>query len=219
MTLQELIDDARILLDDLYANAGSPSDLLFSDASLTRYLNRAERKFCELTGHIVKEAPLALTPDVSDYSLPTNTIRVRLVRYNDRIIHHTTMHSWTSSAYFNPSYEQHSGSVSAYRTDVSSAKSIRFIGKPALADTAVIQYQSYPAADMALMTSTPEIPYEWHHVLVPFAVSESVGGVNVDTADTSASTRLYRKFVDECRDAKARLLEAMTPSVNFGFSS
>lgn len=216
MTLQELIDDARILLDDLYA--GSPADLLVSDATLTRYLNRAERKFCELTGHIVKESPLTLTPDVSDYSLPTNTIRVRLVKYNDRIIHHTTSHAWTSTAYFNPAYEQYSGSVTAYRTDVSSAKSIRFIGRPKADDTAVIQYQCYPAADMALMASTPEIPYEWHDALIPFAVSEAVSGVNVDSNDTSASNRLYRKFVDECRDAKARLFEEMVQNIRFGFA-
>ena len=217
MTLQELIIAVREVLDDRYATVGDDSALLFSDASITRHLNRGERRFCDLTGYLVKEQALVLTPGTSDYSLPANTLRVLSVKHNDRIIYHTTMHSWVSSSYFSPAYDAYTGSIMSYRTDVSSAKTIRFIGKPQAGDTAVMRYHCYPVANMVADADEPEIPAEWHQALIDYATSKMLRGINVDTARAQMSNSIYQDFVDECRDAKARLFEAMTQDISFGF--
>ena len=217
MTLQELIIAVREVLDDRYVAVGDDSDLLFSDASITRHLNRGERRFCDLTGYLVKEQALVLTSGMSDYSLPTNTLRVLSVKYNDRVIYHTTMHSWVSSSYLSPAYDGYTGSIMSYRTDVGSAKSIRFIGKPQAGDTAIMRYHCYPVANMVADTDEPEIPAEWHQALIDYTSSKLLRGINADTGEAQMSNRFYQDFVDECRDAKARLFEAMTQSISFGF--
>ncbi len=219
MTLQDLIIAVREAIDDRYATVGNDSDLLFSDTSIKRHLNRGERRFCDLTGFIVKEQALTLTPGTSDYTLPDNTLRVISVKYNDRYIYHTSMHTWVQTPTSLPQYAGYDGTIVAYRTDVASAKTLRFIGKPATGDTAMMQYQCYPTADMALTTDVPQIPAEWHQSLVDYASSKMLRGINADTGDAQMSNRFYQDFIGECRDAKARLSEAMTPHITFGWRS
>jgi hypothetical protein len=89
MTLQELLDELRVnVLHDDAGLASGPDDRLWSDDTLVRYLNDAERRFARQTlclrdASTPEVVEVTLTSGVADYSLHKSVRAVVSARYED----------------------------------------------------------------------------------------------------------------------------------------
>lgn len=207
MNLGELIATTREYLDDIVQYSPSTDDLLFSDAQITRQLNRAQERFCELTGHILGEFPISIIPDVSDYELPSGTIAVMNVKFNDRYILRHSLHGLTGN------YE---GSVIGFETDIQGHQILRLVGKPVTTDTLKVHVQRYPQTPLAVNGDVPEIPRQWHISLCDYAAGKLLRNANQDTQDSSKATQFMNSFMADMKDAQSQFHAFAETGVRFG---
>lgn len=207
MNLGELITTTREYLDDIDAYSPDNDDLLFSDAQITRQLNRAQERFCELTGHLLGEFSLSVVADVSDYELPSGTIAVKNVKFNDRYIPRYGLHGLTGN------YE---GSVIGYETDIQGFQLLRLVGKPAATDTLRVHVQRYPQVALVVDGDVPEIPAQWHISLCDYATAKLLRNANQDTNDSSKANQFMNSFMSDIQDARSQFHSFAETGVRFG---
>lgn len=206
MNLGGLIETTREYLDDIAAYSPNTDDLLFSDAQITAQLNRAQERFCELTGHLLGEFALAVQADVSDYELPSGTIAVVSVKLNDRFIPRYRAQALSGN---------YSGSVVGFETDVGMSV-LRLVGKPVATDTLRILTQGYPQVAMAVDGDVPEIPPQWHLTLCDYAAAKLLRNANQDTNDSSKAGQFMASFMSDVKDAKSQFHAFAESGVRFG---
>lgn len=76
MTLQELINKARVELFDEYIGDDTDEDKLWSDSTLTDYINEAQRLFAERTLSIPDKVEITLEADTRDYTFSEKIIEI-----------------------------------------------------------------------------------------------------------------------------------------------
>lgn len=236
MTLEELLDHlATNELDDRAELVNGPSDSLWSDEVLVRYLNAGQELFCRKAWAIEDDTTQAcceitLLAGIDKYPLHKSVMRVLSVTPADTSIPLVSLdfslispQPVTSLPDFYQTPPQpfiyQPGRPGWYSTD-EATRVLRLRPAPdADAVTAIgtlnLRVARLPVVplDVATPSGTPEIPEEYHLELCSYAAGRALSQANVDSLDAQAQGKqMVSDFETKIRKAKNdRLIAMMQP--------
>lgn len=245
MTLQELLDELRfnILHDRSDRVAGTP-DYLWSDATLVRYINEAQRRFARL-GLVIRDGTsdvtrITLRSGVDEYPLDQSVLAVLSVRYpgdNADLARagHAAFDTYRQPDpyYFDPSQLStlQPGKTLAYSTDEYlytddydsvSVVTLRVYPVPA-ADQAdkVLQMRvvRMPLLDLipSRMSVVPEIPADHHLEMLDWAAYLALRIVDLDAGAPSRALEFRKSFEENVQRARNNAMRKLFAPLQWGF--
>lgn len=244
MTLEELLDELRNnILHDRSDRISGTSDYLWTDTTLTRYINEAQRRFARL-GLILRDAVTAevteitLVADQTEYVLHSSVIAVVSAKLvGDVVDLKRAGHSAfgvvpvVNEALFDPSQFSHlsPGKPLAYGTDE---------GVAADADDALVNVtlRVYPAPSATYAGQkiklrvvrlpinklehkhdTPEIPEDHHLEMLDWAAYLALRIVDHDAGNPGRAHEFRRMFEDHVVAARRNAMRKMFAPIPWGF--
>lgn len=243
MTLGELLDELRNnMLRDRSEQVSGPSDQLWSDQTLIRYINDAQRRFARRT-KILRDST---TPDccfvqlqagVTEYPLHPKVLSVLSARYDvdqcdiARAGHAAlgTYHT-PDSYFFNPGNltSLPPGKVMAYSTDEQVASdddgslsvvTLRVYPAPT-SDWALqldLRVARLPLENLCDPDDVPEIPEDHHLDMLDWAAHRALRIADHDAEDIARSDRFKASFLEHIAEAKQDAQSKMFTPMTWGF--
>jgi hypothetical protein len=178
MTLRELLQHLRFLLDD----AASPPQ--WPDEALIVYLNEAEREAARRSLLLVDlDRRLPLSPGIAEYTLPVRPLVFRRLTLA------------TSGCGLRPISEEDLDTIYGHHWPIMvgcpramirrTTDRIRLFPIPAIADMLIMDLYRLPLRLMADPQDEPEIPAEYHLALLHWAVFRAFSTGDPDLASAS----------------------------------
>jgi hypothetical protein len=245
--LNDLLDELRInILNDRSDRTAGTSDYLWTDATLVRYINEAQRRFA-VRGLVIRDGTTAectevtLEEGVTEYKLHDAVIAVvsakidgesrDLIRANHSILGSyrppNDSVSWDMSQYA----DLPPGSPRAYTTDEQvvlsdedaySSVSLRIYPEPdADADGTVIKLRVVrkPLEDLTVnnLSASPEIPTDHHLEMLDWAAYLALRIVDADAGNPKRAMEFAQSFEEHVRAARTMVLRKLFAPKPWGF--
>lgn len=237
MTLTELLDELRA--NKLRDN--SALDQLWSDATLTRYLNQGYQIFARKTLCIIDKTTTAATQilladGVSTYALHKSVIAVLSARYEGDetdlplVVHHA-IDDYVVRNSFRPGIPFLSasspGRPQAWSTDeaLKPTKLLRVWPTPAAGEVGkAIDMRVCRLPITLLSTGAPnvgpdDLPEEWHLTLTEWAAYMALRNRDVDGYAPEDALRFRAAFEDDVRQAAQDVKRLMMPDFRYAFGT
>lgn len=238
MNLQELLSHTTTYLDDRTENLidGDP-DSLWSDATILRYLNEAQRILCRRAWVIIDignptAGMITLAEGVSTYALHTSVIRLydgtvesetpSIPRYTDAALRAPRSPSLEAFD-INRSETYTPGAPIAVASDAGS-RLVRVIPAPAAAQTGtrvLLKVARMPIVYLTLddTEASPEVPEEYHMGLCDYAAGRCLTQPNVDGQAKTDGRILLAGFDNLVIEARRERQRAEMAPARFAFAS
>jgi hypothetical protein len=247
MNLREMLEELRegILHDKSDQLPGSDnSDYLWSDRTLVRYINEAQRKFC-IDALILRDGTtnevtrVQMTPYQNEYDLHPSVIAVLSVKCEgDRADLARAGHSsfdtyhMPDSYYFDPSQlsQLPPGKVVAYDTDEwvnqddngsFGVMNLRLYPKPSLNHVQLMKLRVIrkPLYKFSVenLDAVPEIPEEHHMDILDWAAYLALRKVDRDAEDTGRAENFKASYLQHVEEAKALSKRKTFTPMQWGF--
>lgn len=230
MTLEELLDELRVnILRDDAELASGPDDRLWSDETLVRYLNDAQRRFARATltlrdSSTAEVVEVTLAAGVSSYSLHKSVRAVITARYDTdqgdlgRVGHRLVSEVSLPEA---PTFDVNTASVLtpgrplAFSTDESldlpEDSAIVFTVFPAPTTTESgkvirLRVARMPLNDLDIedIEASPEVPPDFHLDLCEWAAFRAFRNSDID-GHSDKATKHEKRFEDAMKEASKDL--------------
>lgn len=245
MILGDLLDELRhnLLRDDSDQIAG-PSDQLWSDATLVRYIDQAQKRFARQSlilrdGTTSAVTQLTLQTDVDEYKCHAAVISVISARLEDerfdmqRISHGTLQNYQPPDPLFFDVNAQpaQSGKPLTFYTDeeidadnssVVQLVSLRVYPKPSATYNGKKLYLRVcrlPLTDLTTgnLSAIPEIPEQWQFDMLYWAAARALDVMDRDAGDPGRSDRYMAKFTKAVEEAKIEARRKLSEEPRWGF--
>jgi hypothetical protein len=245
MILSDLLDELRnnILNDRSDSVSGDP-DKLWSDATLVRYINEAQRRFAKRglvlrDGTTAEACQVVLVAGQTNYVLHPSIIAVLSARMSDTTLDlqrygHNEVGALTSPStmMWDPGQTNwSSGRPLAYSTDeylsedddgTVAAVTMRIYPKPRAEDAgAIIQLRviRMPLDDLSVnnLSAQPEIPLDHHIEMLDYAAYLALRIMDVDAGDVARSEGFRQSFERSVTEARNLILKKMFTPQQWGF--
>jgi len=243
MNLGELLDELRNgMLRDRSDQISGPSDYLWSDQTLIRYINEAQRRFARL-GLVLRDAS---TPECCEvdlvagqtlYPLHKSVISVISAKYPGDVgdlgrTGHASLntHPMPDRRFFNPGYLSRlpPGKVLAFTTDEAIQKSddgsmsvvtLRVFPEPSsdFATPLNLRVVRLPIEPLCDMQDTPEIPEDHHLEMLDWAAYLALRISDHDAGDVQRAAEFRALFDDHIVRAKKLLKQREYAPLEWGF--
>lgn len=221
LTLSDAETEVRRLIRD---TATSVSLQRYPNATIDSFLNQAQKEVVTATWCLQASTSVVLSAATTYYSLPSDVIAVKLVRFKDSTSRTRNLTETSYKALYenNPDYERQTGPpmqyILRYSTSAGTSLQIAFlpIATTSSTGTATVDYYDQAtdlssAGDVLLNGFSTLIPY--HESVVYQAVSK-IKMIEGDTASAGAYLQLYQASIQAMN---SRLGER--PNLNPGASA
>lgn len=245
MNLQNLVDELRnnILFDRSDSTSGDP-DKLWSDATLVRYINEAQRRFAR-RAFVIRDATtpetcnVALVAGQTDYVLHPAVLAILSARLEDTRVDlarfgHTDFATNTSPAamLWDPgAVTMPSGRTLAFATDEQlsedddgtiSVVTMRVYPEPRAADAGTIiklRVVRLPLDDLTAssMSAVPEIPIDHHLDMLDWAAYLALRIMDVDAGNIARAEKFAASFEAHVHAARNLVLKKLFSPQQWGF--
>lgn len=240
MTLTELLAHiGGVMLDDRSAMLSGASDSLFSDATITRYLNEAQRKLCREAWVLEDSttascAEITLATGTAEYALHKSVLFVKTARLNDDSVDLTrvgyddnrfrSIDATRPPDYWdvNTATTENTGRPTVFSTD-SGSRLIRFGRTPSSVENGLkvkLRVVRMPLVELSTGTpsASPEVPEEHHMLLATYAAGKCLQNPNIDAELRSQGRAWLTEFKAEVDRAKRdrMVLQQSMPQFRFG---
>lgn len=217
MTLQEMLEELRdvILRDVSNAISADEQDLLWSDASLLRYINNGYQRFCE-RAMILEDATspeatqIALQEGVMSYPLHKSVISVASAVLDGKALRKTSTRvsqgDLPEVVGFSPALVTKYRGVSAYVPDYN-AGTFYVLGTPTAEEDGKIVNLRVVRLPLTLLSlddveASPEIPEQYHLDILEWAAFRALRNHDNDAenmAKASAHSTRFERAVEEAK--------------------
>jgi hypothetical protein len=197
MTLDELINSARSILDD---EVGEDSENLWSDIELTEYINDAIYNLCRRTHRLIVDSTTAAICQIAVVA-GTNlyTLSPRILEIQKARLPSTT--NYVRPVALNildqrQGWEVTTGTPTYYCLDYQTG-SIMLYPIPIVTETMYLTVYRLPVTDLVYTTATasPEIPVQYHQDLLPWVYYKAYTKNDVETANKLKSAE-WKQIAD-----------------------
>lgn len=245
MKLQDLLAELRLnILNDRSDRTSGSSDYLWTDETLVRYINEAQRRFA-VRSLIIRDTTtpeatrLTLLTGVSEYILHPSVMAVISAKFpDDRRDLVRTGHSMLNGARYNTeSWDQatvqnaNPGRPSAYATDeeiapddegTAAVVTMRVFPTPsATENNAVINLRVVrkPLDDLVLsnLSAVPEIPSDHHLEMLDWAAYLALRIVDHDSGDAKRASEFAQSFETHVQAARTLVMRKLFAPQPWGF--
>ncbi len=241
MTLTELLAHVGgVMLDDRSAMISGASDNLVSDATITRYLNEAQRILCRKAWVLEDSttascAEITLATDTAEYALHKSVLSVKTARLNDdtvdltrvgyddnrvRPIDVTRMPDYWD---VNTATADSTGRPTVFSTD-SGSRLIRFGRTPSSVENGLkvkLRVVRMPLTELSTgsPSASPEVPEEHHLLLCTYAAGMALQNPNLDSESRALGRAWVKDFFDGVRSANRDRIVLQQSMPQWRFSS
>lgn len=243
MDLGELLEELRDnILHDRSDQISGPSDLLWSDTTLVRYINEAQRRFARL-GLVLRDATtpqcctVQLVAGQNTYSLDPSVVAVVSAKYaadpgDITRAGHSAFGTYNNPdpRFFSPTWLSNlpPGKVLAYSTDEEvrpdddgslSVVTLRVYPVPTAPFALPLQLRvaRLPLNKLCDPADVPEIP-EVHHIdMLDWAAYRALRIVDHDKGDAEKAAEFKQSFADHVEEAKKAAQLKMFAPMQWGF--
>lgn len=244
MKLSDLLDELRTnILNDRSDRTSGTSDYLWTDETLVRYINEAQRRFA-IRGLVIRDATtievvnVTLEEGVDTYTLHPSVIAVVSAKVDGkqadlvRVGHSMLSFQNPSTTTWDTSWEDMpTGYPVGYSTDEQlvedddgtvSTVSMRFYPAPdSTADGELVKLRVIrkPLDDLTVnnLSAVPEIPLEHHLDMLDWAAYLALRIVDHDAGDIARATGFANTFEANVKAARAVVLKKMFAPPGWGF--
>ena len=246
MRLQELLDELRDnILNDRSDSVDGDPDELWSDTTLVRYINEAQRRFAK-RAFVIRDATTAevvnvtLEEDVSEYTLHPSILSVLSAKVDGAARDLARVGHCVLGDFVNATAEIYNaaqlgavnpGAPLAYTTDealgeddegTSAAVSLRMYPVPdAAADDTLIKLRVVRMPLDALtannLSAVPEIPTDHHLEMLDWAAYLALRIVDQDAGNTRRAADFAASFEQHVKDARTLVLRKLRAPTPWGF--
>lgn len=201
MTLREIINAARVYLDD------TRPPYLWEDTELTRWINEVEDEICEETGALRDSSTLAITqitvaPSTSLYTLHAKVIKIIKAKLGStyKELEYITA-EFLDDNY--PGWEDDTGTPTNYL--LSDTGKLRVYPTPPSTYTNTTLYlrvTRYPTTALTLAsdTTSPEIPLKYHRRMVTGVLARAYLKDDAETQDLKKASLYDTRWKQELSD-------------------
>jgi hypothetical protein len=244
VNLNELLSELRnnILYDR--HESDDDDDRLWSDATLVRYINEAQRKFA-IKGLVIRDSTtpevvnVTLEEGTTEYTLHPSILAVlsaKIDGYQSDLVRvgHSALAAYTSpnSVLWDPNMEfMAPGSPLAFTTDEQvvedddstvSAVSMRIFPEPdADADGTVIKLRVVrkPLDELTVnnLSAVPEIPIDYHRDMLDYAASLALRIVDTDAGNEARADKFLQRFEGNVAEARKMVMRKLFTPQGWGF--
>lgn len=244
MNLGELLDELRnnILHDRSDLVSGS-SDYLWSDATLTRYINEAQKRFAR-KGLVIRDGKTAeccevvLQTGVTQYDLHSSVLAVVSAKYDTtaadlRRVGHSILDTYQppDTLYFdaNQLATIAPGQPIAFTTDETlggddhdsvSVVSMRVFPAPSATENGkkiYLRVMRLPIDALSNTQQTPEIPEDHHLEMLDWAAYLALRIVDHDAGDPARANEFRASFEDHVKTARSNAMRKLFAPMQWGF--
>jgi len=243
MNLGELLEELREnILNDRSNQVSGPSDYLWSDSTLIRYINEAQRRFARL-GLVLRDATtpqcctVALALNTVNYVLDPSVVAVLSAKYpldpgDLARAGHAALGTYNTPDpyFFNPTYLSNlpPGKVMAWSTDEQvsaddngsmSVVTMRVYPAPIdpFATSLQLRVARLPLDKLCDMEDVPEIPEDHHIDMLDWAAYRALRVVDHDKGDPERAAEFKQSFADHVEEAKKAAQLKMFVPMQWGF--
>lgn len=245
MNLTELVAELRDnILNDRSDSIGGDPDQLWTDTTLVRYINEAQRRFAKRSFCIRDNSTpdvvnVTLAEGVNEYVLHPSILHVISARLSDRDtdlvrIGHVVLGSFTNpnTIAYTPALEEVPDNMpQAYMTDETlgedddgtiAAVSMKVWPTPREEDAGTIiklRVVRMPLDDLttANMSAIPEIPRDHHMEMLDWAAHLALRIVDHDAGNVKRSAEFAASFESHVQEAKKLILRKLFVPGSWGF--
>lgn len=247
MKLEDLLDELRnnILHDRSAQTGGTTSDFLWSDKTLIRYINEAQKRFARKAlvirdGSTTEVCTVTLQDGVSEYTLHTSIIAVLSARVSTAQADLVRTGHWAlgniqppNTAFWDPSHfnAAQPGPPLAYATDEEmvegddgsrNAATLRIFPTPnaAAAGTIIkLRVCRLPLDELQPgdLSAIPEIPDDYHIPMLDWAAYLALRIVDHDAGDPERAAEFAAAFEEHVKEARAEVLRKLFAPRPWGF--
>lgn len=245
MKLQELLAELRLnILNDRSDRTSGNSDYLWTDETLVRYINEAQRRFATRS-LIIRDATtpevtrIALETGVFEHTLHPSVIAVISAKFGDsRRDLARTGHSILNGAYqsvdnwdLSRIQECNPGRPVAYATDEEVTESdegsmanvtMRLYPTPSAVENGMTMYLRVirkPLDDLVVtnLSAVPEIPIDHHLEMLDWAAYLALRIVDHDTGDSTRAAEFAQSFETHVKAARTLVMRKLFTPQPWGF--
>lgn len=245
MRLSDLLDELRnnILNDRSDSVAGDP-DQLWSDTTLVRYINEAQRRFAR-RGYVIRDnrttevVNVTLVAGVTEYTLHPSIIAVVTAKREDAEVDlirvgHSVLGSFSNpnTIMYGPTFDTLApGAPLAFATDetlgeddegTNASVTLRVYPAPRAADAGdVIKLRvvRMPLDELTAnnLSAVPEIPADYHFNMLDWAAHLALRIVDQDAGNPRRSADFAASFEVHVQEARKMVLRKLFAPVPWGF--
>lgn len=201
MSLHELIQHVREMLAD------TVTPVEWTDQSLTRWFNDAERRFAAETWCFLEAdtdmSTLALVPGQVTYNLDARVIAVLSAH---------DAHGRELRGQFTPSARSAWAGRPAFFKVFPGSKRLAVHPTPEAAEPLHLTVVRHPRAPLAELTDQPEIPEAYQLLLCDWVASQALRGIDADTEDMRRSDWYLEAWKRGLLEAGRAFTQAATPT-------
>lgn len=244
MNLQDLLSELRInILNDRSMRVSGTSDFLWTDATLVRYINEAQRRFAVRSlvlhdGSTAECCNITLKTTVAEYpvhpavlsilsaKLPDSSIDLIRTGHSALGIARTDTDNWDPTPLLNAP-----GRVLAFATDEQvvsddgdslSAISMRVFPAPDVTMNNVVirlRVVRKPIEPLTIqnLQATPEIPEDHHLNMLDWAAYLALRIVDHDTGNAKMAAAFRESFESHVQDARKEVMRKLFTPKSWGF--
>lgn len=244
MNLAELLDELRVnILNDRSDRTGGASDYLWTDATLTRYINEAQRRFAR-KGLVIRDGKTAdccevtLVAGQTEYTLHPSVLAVISAKVEDaatdlRRVGHSVIDTYQppDALYFdvNQLVAMSPGAPIAFTTDETlstddndsfAAVSLRVFPAPSAAEAGTVlklRVIRLPLDKLTSGTQVPEIPEDHHLEMLDWAAYLALRIVDHDAGDPRRAAEFAQSFEAHVLAARNSAMRKLFAPTQWGF--
>jgi hypothetical protein len=244
MKLGELLDELRVnILNDRSDRTGGSSDYLWTDATLTRYINEAQRRFAR-KGLVIRDSRTAdccevtLVTGQNQYTLHASVLAVISARLDGDPADlvrggHAAFDTYhqPDAYYFDPSQLSTipPGKPLAYSTDETlaaddngsvGAMSLRIYPPPTATyagQKIKLRVARLPLEVLKGASAVPEIPEDHHIEMLDWAAYLALRIVDHDAGNVARANEFRASFEDHVRNARNTAMRKLFAPTQWGF--
>ena len=231
MNLRDLLAELRgnILRDVSTATSNPAEGYLWSDASLVRYIDDAERKFARLT-HCLRDnatpevVEIAVSPDVTEYPLHDSVVEVLSCSCNGVPLRRAGNAQFAGSpvdkALFTGNYLHERNTPLWFSTD-ESVRVLRLMPIPDAEYTLRLRVARLPLRHLVStdLTASPEIPEDYHLDLLEWAAWRALRNHDVDAENMNKASMHKKRFMDAVDEVRAAAKRLMLEPIQFAVNA
>lgn len=244
MKLAELLDELRVnILNDRSDRTGGSSDYLWTDATLTRYINEAQRRFAR-KGLVIRDSKTAdccevtLVADQTEYTLHPSVLAVVSAKLDGEANDlarggHSAFGTYhqPDTYYFDPGQLSSlpPGKPLAFGTDETisaddngslGAVTLRVYPTPTAAyagQKLKLRVVRLPLEVLKSSNQVPEIPEDHHLEMLDWAAYLALRIVDHDAGDPARANEFRASFEDHVRRARTDAMRKLFAPTQWGF--
>lgn len=246
MTLAELLEELRVnILGDRSARVDGADDLLWSDATLVRYINEAQRRFARRAlvirdGTSPEASRITLVADRTQYTLHPSVLAVISAKRGDDPADlvrtgHAALQAYRSpsTSYYDPSAfaTLPPGKPLAYGTDEylvgddndsASTISLRIYPAPTAdyaGDVVQLRVLRLPLENLTLdnLDAVPEIPEDHHLEMLDWAAYLALRIADHDLGNLTRANEFRASFEAHAMEARKQMMRKLFAPLHWGF--